>query len=1444
MLSLKYTAKRRMMMSEPTSNPEEFNIVEDSIKSEQDPPDLFAIVGVGASAGGLEAFTQLLRNLPPDIGMGFVLIQHLSPDHHSQLSEILQRTTKMSVNEAVEGMKIEKNCVYVIPPNTLMTLAQGVLNLAPRELVRGKYMAINGFFSSLASDRGSQAIAIVLSGNNEDGTEGLSVIKSAGGITFAQDLDSAQFPAMPMSAAESGYVDFVLPPAEIATQLIKISKIENVSSGEIKAEGDAESNAKDSSPASDLDASEEDNDLSASVFEGGEATLTAIFTLLYNVMKVDFRYYKKGTIRRRIVRQMGLLNFHDLDAYAKYLQDDPDAVKKLYYDILISVTSFFREIESFNLLKELVFPEICEDRAADLGIRIWVAGCSTGQEAYSIAISLLEFVENHHVRYPIQIFATDISEVAIEKARMGIYEQSLLSDVSPERLNRFFTPIQGGYQITKSVRELCIFARHNLTSDPPFSRLDMISCRNMLIYLEPVLQKKIMPVFHYALNTNGFLVLGGSEGISSAEDLFTIANKKNRIYKRKLTQPRMNFDFVKSSYVAETNNLVKRTESSAEINLEQLADHVVLNRYAPAGVIVNSELEILQFRGQTSPYLEASPGKASLNLLKMTCSDLKLELRSALHESKDQDLPICKDGIETQQGIVVKIDVIPLKVNTERYFLVLFETRSVTIPPAISPTHKSLKERQTDGELEVVRLKSELESTKEYLRSIIESQESINQDLKVASEEILSSNEELQSANEELETAKEEIQATNEELHTVNEELRSRNNQLNQVNDDLQNLLSSVHIPILMLSGDLRIRRFTPVGEKLFNLISSDIGRPFSDIKINFNIPDLRALITSVIDTLTPCDQEVQDHAGRWYSLRIRPYRTTEDLIDGVVISFIDIDGLKVNTIELESSRNYVTAIIETLHNPFVVLNADLRIITANNAFYQVFHVIATQTERQSIFELGKGDWNIPKLRSLLNKILLRNVTIQDYEITQDFAEIGTRTMLLNARQIAQPNAEPMILLAIDDITERNIQKQQLLTHNKALSEAIAASDAANHAKSKFLGTMSHELRTPLNSIMGFSQILQSSPNIDSKSQQYLGIIYESGKHLLSLIQNLLDISRIDADKMPITLATVNLLSFLQLTVDMLASKVIQENLVLTTQFADNLPKNIAADENRLRQVLLNLLSNAIKFTSAGEITFTVSKIQSTKPVENKDENKDENKGENLGEVIRFAIADTGVGIAADEIEKIFLPFEQVGGAEMKPQGTGLGLAISQSLANKMGSDIKVVSEVGVGSTFSFDLDYIDSESDSDSQTNDLPNLEAISDNKNLADTFPLIILIAEDLKFNQLVIESFLSSLGYQHDTANDGLEALAKLREKHYDVILMDIQMPKMDGIETTQKILEEWGEGDRPYIIAFTADTTQEAQDRYTAVGMNAYIGKPVDFNQLKQVLHQVPSKEING
>jgi two-component system, chemotaxis family, CheB/CheR fusion protein len=974
--------------------------------------ELFPVVGIGASAGGLEAFTQLLSHLPIDTGMAFVLVQHLDPSQKSLLSEILSRTTQMPVCEVQDGITVEPNYVYVIPPNTTMTIAQGLLRLTPREKTHRASMSIDGFFQSLAADRDDRAIGVILSGADADGSRGLEAIKAAGGITFAQSEDSAQVSNMPNMAIATGDVDFILPPAAIAEKLAEISRHPYVASAISTVLAEEPSDAKDA--------------------------LSAIFSLLRIATKVDFTHYKHTTIKRRIFRRMALYRLEKLDDYVRYLHENPAEVQALSQEILINVTSFFRDADAFATLKQEVFPAILRDRSPEIPIRVWVAGCSTGEEAYSIAICLLEFLAHQPRKPPIQIFATDVSELAIEKARMGIYQPSQAIDVSPEQLQRYFTQVEGGYQINKAVRELCIFARQNLIADPPFSRLDLISCRNVLIYFGTSLQKKVLPMFHYGLMPTGFLLLGTSETVGEFSDLFTLVDRKYKIYAKHPSSLRLNPDLIASSYPLESSSpqpvLTKEIQNEAE--LHKAVDRVVLNHYAPVGVVIDAQLEILQFRGQTGAYLEPSPGRASLNLLNMVKDGLRLELRTAIHQAKQTGQEVRKEGIPLREdshgsadGQVrirqVCIDVIPFKpeVAHENRFLILFAEIPLAISVA-SQTHpkqpaQSKGKQQSSEQQEIQRLQQELDNSKVYLQSIIEEHQATNQDLRAANEEILSSNEELQSTNEELQTAKEEIQATNEELSTINDELFRRHAETTQISNDFQNLLGSINIPILMLEEDLRIRRFTPTAAKLFNLIPTDIGRPLSDIKHNLMITDLEQQILAVIDTLHLKNQEIQDRDGHWYDLRIRPYRTLDNRIDGAVVVLVEIDILKHSADQIREARDYAEAIIQTVRESLIVLNTDFQVVTANQRFYDTFQVSPSATEQCRIFDLGNGQWNIPRLRSLLEDLLPQNTQIQDFEVEHNFERIGRKKMLLNAHRMPPLEGRQLILLSIEDVSDR-----------------------------------------------------------------------------------------------------------------------------------------------------------------------------------------------------------------------------------------------------------------------------------------------------------------------------------------------------------------------------------------------------------------------------------------
>ena len=850
----------------------------------------FPVVGIGASAGGLEATSALLKAVPSNLGMAFVVVPHLDPLRESAFSDILSRTTRMPVLDAKDQTRVEPNHVYVIPPNFEMTVAEGVLHLAHTGEHRMVRTTIDTFLRSLANDLGNYAIGVILSGTASDGTIGLAAIKGEGGITFAQD-NSAKYDGMPASAIAAGCVDMVLSPEAIAKELTRIAQHPYIMGTPLPQEHDGSTRM---------------------------AQMGQIFALLRRATRVDFSEYKPPTIGRRVARRMALHKIERLEEYVSLLQRDRQELNALYQDLLINVTSFFRDPDTFEALKTVVYPELLKARDhSSTPIRIWVPGCSTGEETYSHAIALTEFLADQRVETPVQIFGTDLSDIAIQRARSGIYKETIESDVSAVRLRRFFQKVDSGYQISKTIRDLCIFSTQNVFNDPPFSRIDLISCRNVMIYLSQSLQKRVIPVFHYALNANGFLMIGNTEGlVGPGSELFDIVERKQKVYRKKAVPTPVTFGF--SIHMSEPPTSLEPVPDGkgAEpgrlpADLQREADRLLLARYAPPSVVVNDQLEIIQTRGHTGPFLELPTGKISMNVLKMARPGLLYELQNAIEEARKSGVDatrndVAVEGNGTTKIITLRVSPFKTPVQDKASFLVTFEPSggSTVATPEAVPQPLSDDERTTRDKA-IAQLKQELAATKEYLQSIIEAMEATNEELQSANEEIQSGNEELQSTNEELQTSKEELESANEELHTVNEEMQHRNEQLNQANNDLNNLLNSVNLPMVMVGPELNIRRFTPQAGKVLGLAASDVGRPIARLRLNLvDVTDLEQLMLNVITDVRPESRRIQDSDGRACELRVTPYRTSDNRIDGVVLSVLTPDGPNGYTLDrvLESA--------------------------------------------------------------------------------------------------------------------------------------------------------------------------------------------------------------------------------------------------------------------------------------------------------------------------------------------------------------------------------------------------------------------------------------------------------------------------------------------------------------------------------------------------------------
>ncbi len=1215
----------------------------------------FPIVGVGASAGGLEALTLLLRALPEDTGMGFVIVQHLAPERESGLAEILARATGMPVCEIGEDcgeQEVEANHVYVSPPGCELIIQDGNLRLLPQERST-RHHGIDQFFRSLAEDCGHKAIGVVLSGALSDGTLGLESIKAEGGITFAQD-DSAEHASMPRSAEASGCVDFVLPPTEIAAEIARIASHPYVA-------------PEDKAPEPD---------------ERGHGRIAEIVN---RAMGVDFTHYKPNTLHRRITRRMVLHKMDSVKDYEEHLTKSPEEIEALYQDILINVTSFFRDPEAFAALTEKIFPKLLEGRTREDPLRIWTLGCSTGEESYSLAIALAECAEATGSDAPMQIFATDLNATGIATARSAVYPKAIVQDVSAERLKKYFVEESGGYRICKTIRDRCIFSRHNVLGDPPFSRVDFISCRNVLIYMQPILQQQIVPLLHYALKPGGFLWLGSSETAGTSRKLFEVVDARNKIYVRQAggntPGPRFrpwNGDAASGHFPPERSGA--RVQPRAQFLKD--AERTLLTRYAPPGVIISREMEILQFRGETSPYLTPAAGAASLNLLKMLREGLLVSVRAAILQASDQGRVVREEDLRVKDGDGVRklaVEVIPIQAGEENGggFLVLFEEAE----ESCDEDEQEVKARRVPPaeKDEIFRLTQELVATREYLQSVIEQQEVVNEELQSANEEAQSSNEEMQSVNEELETSKEEIQSSKEELATVNEELNNRNVELSKLNDSLR------------------------------------------------------------------------------------------------------------------QARDYAESIVASMRSPLVVLDAELRIKTASTAFYETFRATPEKTEGRLIYDLGNGQWNITELRELLEELLPKQEVIDDFEVRHTFDKIGPRIMLLNARRLVQGSEnEALIVLAIEDITDRRAHEEQLVAHASDLIQA-------DRSKDEFLAMLAHELRNPLAPLRIAAEILRTPGAPAEACKQAQATLARQVGNMTRMIDDLLDVSRITEGKIELRKEVVSLETVFSAAMTLADPGIKERGQELTVTLSDA-PIFLNGDSTRLDQVFGNLLGNACKYSGPG------AKISLA--------------AEREGDQAIVRVRDNGIGIAPDLLPHVFDLFVQATRSSDRAHGgLGIGLTLVQRLVALHGGSVEVQSEgLGHGSEFVVRLPVI-------------PGRPTPA---------PPPAAPATDRSFRMLIVDDHVDSAetmamlqglrGHETRTAHAGPVAIEIAAEFLPEVVLLDIGLPGMDGYEVARK-LRAMPELEGAFLVAMTGYGSEEDRAHSKEAGFDEHLVKPADLDVLQ-------------
>jgi two-component system CheB/CheR fusion protein len=1088
-------------------------------------PQDFPVIGIGASAGGLDAFRRLLRAIPEDSGMAYVLVQHLDPFHESILPEILSRVTNIGISEITDDIHLTPNHIYVIPSNQILTAYDGVLKLAPREKLKTN-LAIDVFFTSLAAVHKALAAGVVLSGKGYDGTLGLKAIKEHGGITFAQDQQTAGYGDMPQNAVNAGVVDFVLPPEEIPEKLLQITRTYLQS---------------------------EIGNTPEEVSKPDDAVFNQLLMLLQGQSGVDFTYYKQNTIRRRIARRMAIGKVAKLADYVNMLAGDKTEQQVLFQDLLIPVTSFFRDPNTFEALSETVFPALFKNKPADEPIRFWIAGCSTGEEAFSIAISLREFLGNQSPERQIQIFASDISEIAIKKARAGIYTKADVQPLSDTRLGQYFTETNGNYQVNKAIRDMCVFAVQNFLKDPPFSKIDLISCRNVLIYMNSFLQKKALSTFHYALQKKGFLLLGKSETTSVASELFASFTRNDKIYTRKSVPGR----FLHIAAGRWEDAQVKKDKKASKLEILQTdfrktAEAILLSKYTPASVIVNELSDIVHIHGAIAPFLEPPPGKPTFNLFKMAREGLGFELRNALHKAKTSLTSVIKTGIPVQiNGIqhLVTIEILLLTNIVDPHFLILFNKTELAPNPVLKGDGLAAANNQA-AQLRIQQLENELAQNREDMRSITEDQEAANEELQSTSEELESSSEEMQSLNEELETSKEELQSSNEELVILNQELLDRQEQLN-------------------------------------------------------------------------------------------------------------------------IARLYSEAIVTSIREPLVILDKTLRIKTANMAFYKKFNFTEQETEDKLFYELQNRQWDDQELRFRLDKIIPQRTKLEDFEIVLKFPSLGERTMLLNARQIANENTvEQLILLAIEDITERKSADQKLKSFSDELEtkvkERTADLQQTNEQLQQFAHAASHDLQEPLRKIQTFSSRLQEKHedefSLDAKS--YLSKIATASTRMSKLIQDLLNYSHLlNHDKLfaatDLAETLKNTLNDFELLIEQKAARIIEAIPLL------------------MNQLFYNLVSNALKFS--------VDHVPPTLDISSHTLSKKElKKHPALNPLMTYCeliFKDNGIGFEQKYGQQIFTIFQRLN-QPSQYQGTGIGLSLSKKIVESHHGEIFVEAKEKGGASF------------------------------------------------------------------------------------------------------------------------------------------------------------------
>ncbi|KST61947.1 chemotaxis protein CheB [Mastigocoleus testarum] len=1522
----------------------------------------FFVVGIGASAGGLRPLEEFFEHTPTDSGAAFVVVQHLSPDFKSLMKELLGRKTHMEIYRVEDGMKLQPNSIYLIPPGQNLVVKNRSLQLYKQNRQTQKpNFPIDLFFKSLATDCGEKAIAVVLSGTGSDGSHGLRLIHEAGGLSIVQDPKTAQFDGMLVSAIDTAVVDYILPPVEISKLIYQCLTSCNTIQGGF----------------SNLDA-----DTGSDSFK-----IQQIINVLAHHEQIDFSHYKSSTLSRRINRRCLILGCENFDDYINRLKILPQERDFLRNDLLISVTAFFRDTPAWEHLETKIIPSLLREAKPGEELRFWVTACATGQEAYSLAILLDEAINRSGKNVRIKIFATDLDRIALEKATNGIYPETIANDISPERLKNYFTYKDQSFQVSRKLREMLIFAPHDLTKDAGFTRMHLVSCRNVLIYMQPKLQQQVLRNLHFSLVPNGILFLGEAETVSEYEEEFIPLDKKWKIFQKRrdirLPLPIRGIEKISRNLITQSNNSPK-SRSSKEQMLE-IAFSSFLQEHRTTCLLVNKDNQVIHFFQDLLSVLKLPLGNPTMEVTRLVPLALQLPLNTALHRAKREKRAVFFGGIDlrNENDNENKISI-NLKVSYHKGNKIAGDFISVTISES-DPVHSQLiTDKSLTGDsfeldraahARIMELEYELQETRENLQATIEELETTNEEQQATNEELIASNEELQSTNEEL-------HSVNEELHTVNTEYQSKIQELVELNNDVNNLLRSTNFGVVFLDRELQIRKFTAAATTAINFKEGDVGRSLEDITHNTNCFDLRELILQVIETELPIEKEIKQVKNDTHLLmRINPYRQEDGDIDGVVITFVDVDELKtvqeqvfrVNEALRESehslrkSEERFRAIFEQAAVGIALLDTDGKWLKVNQKVCEItgyseeklselkfqditytddieadleqikqllageissyflekryvrqddtlvwvniapsivretadspgyFIVViedisdrkqaeaklqnASQalTEITERYELavrgskdGIWDWNVetgesyisPRWKEILgykddelansadtffsylhpeDRKQAEEAIKQHFELHVPF-DIECRmrnkqneyVWIRNRGQATWDQSGKPVRMSgsISDITPLKRVEEDLRNVNHQLALAKESAEAANHAKSEFLAKMTHELRTPLNSILGFTQILYRQSNLQDQQRKYLDTVLRCGNHLLNLINDILDISKIEAGAIELNTTEFDLYNIIDSLEQMLQIKSKSKGLQLNVEFSEDIPQYIRTDEARLRQVLINLLGNAIKFTDTGNILLQIIRGTIT-------ESSHSHLNDGINSCyLTFRIKDTGKGIAERDLSNIFDAFVQAGNNQEYCDGTGLGLAISKNYIDLMGGEMQIQSNLGKGTTVEFDIPV--TIIPKEEFVEHLPKGRIIGLDPEQPKS---LILIAEDNSDNHQLLLEIISGVGFETIQAHNGQEAVEKWQKYKPDLVLMDMQMPVMNGYEATREIRSTSEGKDTTIIIAQTSNAFNEDKKLIMSLGCDDFISKPFQEQiLLEKIAHHLGVKYI--